>query len=40
MNRLTRTPHISEPVTIAGTFQDACALISVALLVAVAALVL
>ncbi|HWK65361.1 MAG TPA: hypothetical protein VNS34_10495 [Rhizobiaceae bacterium] len=40
MNRLTRTPRTSEPITFAGTIQDACALVVVALLVAAAALVL
>lgn len=40
MSRLTRTPQTSDPATIAGAVQDACALLVVALLVAVAALVL
>lgn len=40
MNRLTRATRTSDPVTIAGTIQDLCGLISVALLIAVAALVL
>lgn len=40
MNRLLRTPRTSGPATLAGTLQDVCGLLVVAMLFAIAALVL
>lgn len=40
MHRILRTPRTEDPATLAGTIQDVCGLLAVALLLAVAALVL
>lgn len=40
MSCLTRTPLTEDPITLAGTVQDLCGLISVALVVAAAVLAL